>query len=63
MYLVRQLTSLSLKQISNGFGQSHHSIVVHSCQRIETLLKEDLVLNQSIEALKAELTRNAPPTR
>jgi chromosomal replication initiator protein len=63
MYLVRQLTALSLKQISNGFGQSHHSIVVHSCQRIETLLKEDLVLNQSIEALKAELTRNAPPPR
>ena len=61
MYLARKLTSLSLKQISRGFGQTHHSIVVHSCQRIETLLKEDLVLSQSIEALKAELTRNAPP--
>jgi len=56
MYLTRQLTSLSLKEIHQGFGQSR-ATVVRSCQRIETLLKEDLVLSQSIEALTAELTR------
>ena len=56
MYLTRQLTSLSLKEINQGFGQSR-ATVVRSCQRIETLLKEDLVLSQSIEALTAELTR------
>ena len=55
MYLTRQLTSLSLKEINQGFGQSR-ATVVRSCQRIETLLKEDLVLSQSIEALTAELT-------
>jgi chromosomal replication initiator protein len=57
MYLARQLTSFSLKQISQGFGQSHRATVVRSCQRIEGLLKEDLVLSQSIEALTTELTR------
>ena len=56
MYLARQLTPLSLKEINQGFGQSR-ATVVRSCQRIETLLKEDLVLSQSIEALTAELTR------
>ena len=56
MYLTRQLTPLSLKEIKQGFGQSR-ATVVRSCQRIETLLKEDLVLSQSIEALTAELTR------
>ena len=56
MYLTRQLTTLSLKEIHQGFGQSR-TTVVRSCQRIETLLKEDLVLSQSIEALTAELTR------
>lgn len=56
MYLTRQLTALSLKEIQQGFGQSR-TTVVRSCQRIETLLKEDLVLSQSIEALTAELTR------
>ena len=56
MYLTRQLTSLSLKEINQGFGQSR-ATVVRSCQRIETLLKEDLVLSQSIETLTAELTR------
>ena len=55
MYLARQLTPLSLKEINQGFGQSR-ATVVRSCQRIETLLKEDLVLSQSIEALTAELT-------
>ena len=56
MYLARQLTSLSLKEINQGFGQSR-ATVVRSCQRIEALLKEDLVLSQSIETLTAELTR------
>lgn len=55
MYLARQLTPLSLKEINQGFGQSR-ATVVRSCQRIEMLLKEDLVLSQSIEALTAELT-------
>lgn len=59
MYLARQLTTLSLKEIHQGFGQSR-ATVVRSCQRIETLLKEDLVLSQSIEALTAELTRPQP---
>lgn len=57
MYLARELTALSHSQISRGFGQSHHTIVIRSCQRIETLLKRDLVLSQSIETLKTELTQ------
>ena len=56
MYLARQLTTLSLKEIHQGFGQSR-TTVVRSCQRIEALLKEDLVLSQSIETLITELTR------
>ncbi len=58
MYLARQLTPLSLSQIGHGFGQSHRTTVIRSCQRIESLLTEDLVLSQSIEALKTELTRS-----
>jgi chromosomal replication initiator protein len=60
MYLTRQLTTLSLKEIHQGFGQSR-TTVVRSCQRIEALLKEDLVLSQSIEALTTELTRPQHP--
>lgn len=58
MYLARQLTALSLAQISQGFGQSHRTTVMRSCQRIETLLKEDWVLGQSIEMLTTQLTRS-----
>lgn len=57
MYLARELTALSLSQISQGFGQSHHTTVIRSYQRIESLLKGDLVLIQSIKALKTELTK------
>ncbi|MDE0042308.1 MAG: DnaA/Hda family protein [Candidatus Poribacteria bacterium] len=60
MYLARQLTTLSQKQISQGFGYSHHTTVVHSIQRIESLLDEDFLLSQSIAAIKAEFTRSAP---
>jgi len=60
MYLARQLTTLSLRQIGQGFGYSHHTTVVHSLQRVESLLQEDLVLSQSIAALQAELTHTVP---
>jgi chromosomal replication initiator protein len=60
MYLAHQLTSLSQKQISQGFGYSHHTTVVYSIRRIESLLDEDFLLSQSIAAIKAELIRNAP---
>ena len=59
MYLARQLTTLSQKQISQGFGHSHHTTVVHGVQRIESLLDEDFLLSQSIAAIKVELTRTA----
>ena len=55
MYLSRQLTTLSLKQISQGFGYSHHTTVVQSVQRVESLLRDDLVLGQSIDSLKGQL--------
>lgn len=57
MYLARELTELSHSQISRGFGQRHHTIVIRSYQRIKSLLNEDLVLSQSIESLKTELTQ------
>ena len=59
MYLARQLTTLSLKEISRGFGYSHHTTVVHSFQRIEALLDEDFLLSESIAAIKTELTRTS----
>ena len=57
MYLARELTELTHSQISQGFGQSHHTTVIRSCKRINSLLKGDLVLSQSIETLKTELTQ------
>ena len=57
MYLAHQLTTLSLSEICQGFGQSNRTVILRSCQRIESLLKEDLVLSQSISVLTQELTQ------
>jgi chromosomal replication initiator protein len=57
MYLAHQLTPLSLSEICQGFGQSNRAVIVRSCHRIESLLKEDLVLSQSTAVITHELTQ------
>ena len=41
MYLIRELTSASLKSIGNFFGGRDHTTVMHSVSTIENLLKSD----------------------
>ena len=51
MYLARQLTGTSLKQIGHYFGRRDHTTVLHACRKMERLLQNDLEIRQSIEAL------------
>ena len=60
IYLARQLTTLSQKQISQVLGIviiRRLSIVAGELNRF---LEDDFLLSQSIATIKAELTRNAP---
>lgn len=41
MYLTKALTGASLPEIGKGFGGKHHSTVIHSLRKIETLRKKD----------------------
>ncbi len=41
MYLIRELTSASLKSIGNFFGGRDHTTVMHSVNTIDNLLKSD----------------------
>ncbi len=51
MFLVKQLTSASLPEIGRQFGGKHHTTVLHSINKIETLRHTDKDLNKTINRL------------
>ncbi|HTC63788.1 MAG TPA: chromosomal replication initiator protein DnaA [Candidatus Saccharimonadales bacterium] len=51
MYLVKQLTSASLPEIGRQFGGKHHTTVLHSINKIDTLRRSDKDLNRTINKL------------
>jgi chromosomal replication initiator protein len=51
MYLVKQLTSASLPEIGRQFGGKHHTTVLHSINKIDTLRRSDKDLNRTINRL------------
>ena len=51
MYLVKQLTSASLPEIVRQFGGKHHTTVLHSINKIDTLRRSDKDLNRTINKL------------
>lgn len=51
MYLSRKLTNYSLVKIANSFDRDH-STVMHGCEKIESMMKEDLAFSKEISKLK-----------
>jgi chromosomal replication initiator protein len=51
MYLVKQLTSASLPEIGRQFGGKHHTTVLHSIHKIDSLRRSDKELNRTINKL------------
>jgi chromosomal replication initiator protein len=48
MYLVKELTSASLPEIGRAFGGKHHTTVLHSVKKIETMRRTNGDLNRLI---------------
>jgi chromosomal replication initiator protein len=48
MYLIKELTQSSLPEIGRMFGGKHHTTVLHSVKKIETLRHKDADLNRLI---------------
>ncbi len=48
MYLCKSLTRASLPEIGRSFGGKHHSTVIHSIRKIETMRKKDPDFNSQI---------------
>ena len=51
MFLVKQLTTASLPEIGKQFGGKHHTTVLHSINKIESLRQRDKDLNKTINRL------------
>jgi chromosomal replication initiator protein len=55
MYLSRQLTAKSLKQIGDYFGGRDHTTVLHGCRKTETLMRSDAVTLEAVTSLRQAL--------
>jgi len=51
MYLCKVLTNASLPEIGRSFGGKHHSTVIHSIRKVETLRKSDPDFNSIVNSM------------
>lgn len=51
MYLCKRLTNHSYPEIGREFGGKHHTTVMHSYEKIDTLVKQDNVFHNTISGL------------
>jgi chromosomal replication initiator protein len=51
MYIAKELTHASLPEIGRAFGGKHHTTVLHSIQKIETLRTTDPDLNRTLHSI------------
>ena len=58
MYLCRKLTDASFPQIGEQFGGRDHSTVIHSTEKIEQELSEDIYLSKTIDKLCRKINPN-----
>jgi chromosomal replication initiator protein len=58
MYLIRQLTDLSLPEIGRHFGGRDHSTVLHAVQKLDNIVQNDPDFSNIIDQLTRELEGN-----
>ncbi|MBD0335345.1 MAG: chromosomal replication initiator protein DnaA [Cyanobacteria bacterium Co-bin13] len=61
MYLMRQLTDLSLPKIGEEFGGKDHTTVMYSCEKIAQVIKRDISLAQTIRQISDRINLSNQP--
>jgi chromosomal replication initiator protein len=51
MYLCKRLTKHSFPEIGREFGGKHHTTVIHSCEKIDSLIQEDKNFHRVVSEL------------
>ena len=59
MYLLNELTDMSLKEIGAQFGNRTHSTIHNSLKQLKKKMENDDVLRQQLQLLKEDLIREA----
>jgi chromosomal replication initiator protein len=62
MYLTRELLATQLVEIGNSFGGRDHSTVIHSLEKVQQAVTQDLNLKNRIQKIRTAL-QNLNPTR
>ncbi len=52
MYFCRHMTNLSLPEIGAQFGDREHSTVLHSCRKVESMLKTNIQTQEDVRLLE-----------
>jgi chromosomal replication initiator protein len=55
MFICKELTSQSLPQIGRDFGGKHHTTVLHSIRKIDTLRKKDPEISSAVNSIVKSL--------
>src|SRR5690554_561985 len=55
MYLSRELTEASLPKIGESFGGRDHTTVLHACDRVREMMKEDIQFSRQVKDLILKL--------
>jgi chromosomal replication initiator protein len=57
MFICKKLTRHSYPEIGRAFGGKHHTTVIHSCEKIQTLCAIDSTLQRQINSLSESLQK------
>jgi chromosomal replication initiator protein len=55
MYLMRQLTDMSLAEIGRAFGGRDHTTVLYACEKVAGLVREDNAMQEKVNGLISTL--------
>ena len=55
MYLMRQETEASLSQIARLLGRRDHSTVIHACDKVTTLMDEEVAIRREVQLIREHL--------
>ena len=58
IYIVDQVTGLSLKAIGNEFGNKHHSTIIYALKEIKGKLEKDVSLKATVDDIIKNISEN-----
>lgn len=58
IYIVHEVTSLSLKAIGDEFGNKHHSTIIYSLKEMEEKLKDNVQLKATVDDIIKNINEN-----